>query len=102
MTPRILHAMAPGDALVALAGRFEEKLAALLLRRAVLESQPIRQLFQCLPHALNGQAGHALGYVSRLLANIPRIDHSERIVELARRVRVYGERAARLLCVKVD
>lgn len=94
--------MTPGDALVTLAGRFEEKLATLLLRRAVLESQSFRQLCQCLPHALDGEARHALGYVSRLLADIPRVDHSEGIVELARWVRVHGERAARLLCVKVD
>lgn len=102
MAPRILHAMTPGDALVDFAGRLEEKLAARLLRRAVLESQPFRQLLQCLPHALDGEARYALGYVFRLLADIPRIDHSEGIVELARWVRVHGERAARLLCVKVD
>ena len=80
----------------------EEELAPNLPLVAGLERQPGGDVLEPLDDRLDGALEQRLLHVGRARAERQRLDHAQLRVELRRRVRVDGERAARRGRVRVD
>lgn len=102
MIPRIRHAMTPHNPLrLTIPGNVKQKLPTILPRVPSLRGKTAGDMLQSLHKRLPNKTQHTLPEILRARAHRQGHDHAQIIVQVARRVRVYGERTARLRDVMV-